>query len=250
MKSSLKTSKRPTKPIELPTRKPSKKPRFPTQNPEKAAFPIKPIPQSRKNGRLDPDRGRNYNTSWSMEPILTLQYSEWLVAERLMKKLPACEGYSVYAPLSRQEQGVDLLISRRASGVTHTAALQVKYSRSYEKPPNAPFRFEISFNNFSVSERADFFVLTGLYPNVTGRGGGPRSSWWLSLMLLFAREEMTALLSSLQTRKGVPETRFYFGFDHPIKKIVLTRGAPEHRDFTGSSLESRLHLLKQHLNPT
>ena len=53
-----------------------------------------------------------------MEPILTLPYSEWLVAEQLMKALPASQGYSVYAPLSRQEKGVDLLLARRSNGVT------------------------------------------------------------------------------------------------------------------------------------
>src|SRR5579859_7225634 len=66
----------------------------------------------------------------SMEPIVTLPYSEWLVAQQLMKVLPASQGYSVYAPLSRQEKGVDLLLARRANGVTRAATLQVKYSRA------------------------------------------------------------------------------------------------------------------------
>ena len=57
-----------------------------------------------------------------MEPIVTLPYSEWLVAEQLMKQLPARQGYSVYAPLSRQEKGVDLLVTRRATGKTYVAA--------------------------------------------------------------------------------------------------------------------------------
>ena len=51
-----------------------------------------------------------------MEPIITLPYSEWLVAEHLMKTFPIREGYSLYAPLSRQEKGVDLILSRRAGG--------------------------------------------------------------------------------------------------------------------------------------
>jgi len=183
-----------------------------------------------------------------MEPILTLPYSEWLVAEQLMKALPASQGYSVFAPLSRQEKGVDLLLSRRLRGVTRTAALQIKYSRAYEQRPNAQFQFVIWFRAFPVSERADFFVLASLYPNVTGHGSGTRSSWWLPLMLLFRREEMITLLSSLRTRTSKPDRMFYFGFDTP-DRIVLTRGAPEHRDFSSFSLIARLPVLKQYLGP-
>src|SRR5215813_5905457 len=106
-----------------------------------------------------------------MEPILTLPYSEWLVAEHLMRSFPAREGYSVYAPLSRQEKGVDLLLTRRFGTITRAAALQVKYSRAYEARQGAPFRFVAWFRSFPVSDRADFFVLASLYPNVTGRGG-------------------------------------------------------------------------------
>jgi hypothetical protein len=111
-----------------------------------------------------------------MEPIVTLPYSEWLVAQQLKKALPASEGYSVYAPLSRQEKGVDLLITRRLHGVTRAATLQVKYSRAYERPPGATYRFSTWFRVFPVSERADFFIFASLYPHIDGRGGGARSS--------------------------------------------------------------------------
>ncbi len=187
----------------------------------------------------------------TMEPILTLPYSEWLVADQLMKALPASQGYSVFAPLSRQEKGVDLLLSRRLrGGVTRTASLQVKYSRAYEQPHKAKFRFVIWFRAFPVSERADFFVLASLYPNVTGHGGGTRSSWWLPLMLLFRREEIVDLLSSLRTRSGKRDRMFYFGFDKP-DRIVLTRGAPEDLDFNFSSfsLAAGLPVLRRYLGP-
>lgn len=181
-----------------------------------------------------------------MEPILTLPYSEWLVAEKLMKALPASQGYSVFAPLSRQEKGVDLLLTRRLRGLTRSAALQVKYSRAYERRPNAQFRFVIWFRAFPVSERADFFILASLYPNVTGHSKGPRASSWLPFLLLFQREEMATLLSSLRTRSGKVERMFYFEFDTP-DRIVLTRGAPEHRDYTSFSFARRIPLLKQFL---
>jgi hypothetical protein len=110
-----------------------------------------------------------------MEPILTLPYSEWLVAEHLMKALSAREGYSMYAPLSRQERGVDLILARRVNGVTKVATLQIKYARVFEQKPTLPFRFVAGFKRFEPQD-ADFFVFVTLYPNVTGRGGGSLSN--------------------------------------------------------------------------
>jgi hypothetical protein len=121
-----------------------------------------------------------------MEPVVTLRYSEWLVAQQLMKVLPG----SLYAPLSRQEKGVDLLLARRLNGVTRAATLQVKYSRAYERPPGAKYRFSTWFRAFPVSQRADFFVLASLYPRIDGRGSGTKSSWWLPMLLLLRREEL------------------------------------------------------------
>lgn len=182
-----------------------------------------------------------------MEPIITLPYSEWLVAQQLMKALPASQGYSVYAPLSRQEKGVDLLLARRLNGVTRAATLQVKYSRAYERPPRAQYRFSTWFRAFQVSERADFFVLASLYPHIDGRGSGVQSSWWLPMLLLLRRDEIAELMSSLRTRSGKAERMFYFGFNKP-DRVVLTRGAPEHRDVSSFTFSARLPLLKEFLN--
>jgi hypothetical protein len=181
-----------------------------------------------------------------MEPILTLPYSEWLVAEELMKHFPSRAGYSVYAPLSRQEKGVDLLLTRRLDGVSRAATLQVKYSRAYEQKPGGQFKFAIWFRSFPVSDQADFFVLATLYPNVTGRGGGKRVSWWSPLMLVFQRSEMAELISSLRTRSGKADRMFYFGFDS-ADHVVLTRGATEQRDFTPYTFAHRSSLIRRFL---
>ena len=181
-----------------------------------------------------------------MEPIVTLPYSEWLVAQQLMKSFPASQGYSVYAPLSRQEKGVDLLLARRLNGVTRAATLQVKYSRAYERPPGAQYRFSTWFRAFPVSERADFFVLASLYPRIDGRGSGTKSSWWLPMLLLLRRKEIADLMSSLRTRSGKVDSMFYFGFNKP-DCVVLTRGAPEHRDVSSLTFAARLPLLKEYL---
>jgi hypothetical protein len=181
-----------------------------------------------------------------MEPIVTLPYSEWLVAERLIEALPARQGYSVYVPLSRQEKGVDLLITRRANGISRSATLQVKYSRAYE-PQRGRFNFAIWFRSFAVPDQADFIVLAALYPNITGRGTGPKSKWWLPLLLLFRRDEMAELLASLRTKSGLPDRMFYFGFDSP-EQVVLTRGAAEERDFTDFTFSKRVVLLRDSLS--
>ncbi len=181
-----------------------------------------------------------------MEPIVTLPYSEWLVAQQLMKAFPASQGYSVYAPLSRQEKGVDLLLARRLNGITRAATLQVKYSRAYERPPGAQYRFSTWFRAFPVSERADFFVLASLYPRIDGRGSGTKSSWWLPMLLLLRRKEIADLMSSLCTRKGKVDSMFYFGFNKP-DCVVLTRGAREHRDVSSLTFAARLPLLEEYL---
>jgi hypothetical protein len=181
-----------------------------------------------------------------MEPIITLPYSEWLVAEQLKKSLPASQGYSLYAPLSRQEQGVDLLVTRPRNGITRAATLQVKYSRTYPRPPGKEYRFSTWFRAFPVSDRADFFVLASLYPRIDGRGGGTKSSYWLPMLLLLRREEVGELLSSLRARSGKAVSMFYFGFNKP-DRVVLTRGAPEHRDFSSCTFSARLPMLKEYL---
>jgi hypothetical protein len=178
-----------------------------------------------------------------MEPILTLPYSEWLVAEQLMKEFPSRAGYSVYAPSSRQERGVDLLLSRRVDDVSRAATLQVKYSRAYEQKPGSPFRFATWFRSFPVADRADFFILAALYPNLAESGGGKRNSWWLPLILVFERREMAELISSLPTRAGKADRMFYFAFNS-ADHVVMTRGAAEPRDFTSHTFSHRVALIR------
>jgi hypothetical protein len=187
-------------------------------------------------------------TVTTVEPIITLPYSEWFVAQHLARAFPTRDGYSLYAPLSRQEKAVDLLLTRRAKGVSRVATLQIKYSRAYEKLPNAQFKFETFFRSFAVAEQADFYILATLYPNITGRGGGAKSSWWLPLLLLFSRQEMAELISSLRTRRGAVDRMFYFAFDDPPARIVQTRGAVQPRDVTSFNFSSRLEVLRQFLS--
>jgi hypothetical protein len=104
-----------------------------------------------------------------MEPVFTLQWPEFVVAQRLQSLLPRKDGYSVLIPLSRQEEGVDLAVLHRSSNKrSKTITIQVKASRTYLPP--APkrkdtirFRFYTWFNHFDVPDRADFVILFGMY---------------------------------------------------------------------------------------
>lgn len=45
-----------------------------------------------------------------MDPVFTLQWPEFLLANRLQKFLPKSQGFSVLVPASRQEKGIDLAV--------------------------------------------------------------------------------------------------------------------------------------------
>ena len=117
-----------------------------------------------------------------MEPVFTLQWPEFVVAERLQDLLPRKDGYSVLIPLSRQEKGIDLVVLRRSkSGQSFALTIQVKASRTYL--PIAPkrkntirYKYYTWFNRFDVPDRADFVILFGMYaPDLKGEKRGTTS---------------------------------------------------------------------------
>src|SRR5262245_40609367 len=95
-----------------------------------------------------------------MEPIFSLPYPEFCVAQQLSRLLPARLGYSLYAPVSRQQPGVDLVVARRGGQRVRVACLQVKSSRTYspQKPPvrtkRPTSRYYTWFNNFECPPQA------------------------------------------------------------------------------------------------
>lgn len=63
-----------------------------------------------------------------MEPIFTMQYAEFAVADFLSKRI---KDASVFIPASAQEKGIDLLLYRFLNGCNTTNTIQVKMSRTY-----------------------------------------------------------------------------------------------------------------------
>lgn len=178
-----------------------------------------------------------------MEPIFTLPYSEFVVAQQLASMLKASQGFSLYTPLSRQEKGVDLIATHRAGRVTRATSIQVKGSRTYSDRPETerarPYRYYTWFNTFELPTQADFVALVAIYPPAAARESRAKSSWWSPVILLFSHDEMRRFLASVRTRAGHPDRMFGFGFDDE-KHIFQTRGDSERR-----YAELSQHLLQQ-----
>jgi hypothetical protein len=189
-----------------------------------------------------------------MEPIFTLPYSEFCVAQQLFRLLPAKQGYSLYAPVSRQQPGVDLLIARRGSQRVRVASIQVKSSRTYSSRTTTartkkPFRYRTWFNNFECPPQADFFCLVSLYPAVDAAQRRELGTWWAPQILLFSQMEMRRFLRSVRTVGGKRDRMFGFGFNQ-ADEAVQTRGDSKrrHRDFSKHLLSRRKAMLSRFLS--
>lgn len=186
-----------------------------------------------------------------MDAIYTIPYPEFCVAQQLSRLLPGSRGYSLFAPLSRQERGVDLMLVRRRRSSTKAASIQVKASRTYSRPPattrtKRPFRYYTWFSTFACPPEADFFCLIALYPAVDAAQKRELGSWWTPQVLLFSQSEMRRFLDSVRTKAGHPDKMFGFGFDRPTESFQQ-RGDPKRRfrDFSKNLLSRKVFLLRR-----
>ena len=184
----------------------------------------------------------------------SLQWSEFVLAERLQAALTKSAGYTVWIPLSREEKGVDLAILKRTKDcVSQTATIQVKASRTYrtdepKRPDTQRHAFHTWFNRFHVSDDADFFLLYGQYAPDVARTRKVGATWYRDMTLLFTNAEMRDFMQNCKTVGGNDDPMFGFGFDDD-SKIVQIRGdsAREQKDFTDRLLGKRIQLLKDAL---
>jgi hypothetical protein len=190
-----------------------------------------------------------------MDPVFTIQWPEFILANRLQKLLPKSKGYSVLVPTSRQEKGIDLAIVRkRTNGRSRVVTLQIKASRTYaqtaprRKTENERFRFHTWFNRFKVPKEADFFLLFGLYAPDAARTRRVGVEWYRDCTLLFTQNEMKAFMSQCRTVGGSRDKMFGFGFSDETR-VVQTRGDRDRgrKDFTERLLDKRVYLLKRAL---
>lgn len=186
-----------------------------------------------------------------MDPVFTLQWPEFLLANRLQRLLPKSQGYSVLIPASRQEKGFDVAIIRKLPNrISRVATIQIKASRVYlQRQPNRAsttrFCFHTWFNRFDVPKEADFFLLFGLYAPDAGRTKTIGTQWYRDCTLMFSRKEMKKFMAECLTRGGKQDRMFGFGFDDE-RKVVQTRGDKDRqfKDFTQFLLSKRVALIK------
>lgn len=186
-----------------------------------------------------------------MQPIFTMQYGEFAVADYFEKHKKELHGVSVFVPASAQEKGIDLLLYRHDREKQKPAALtvQVKMSRTYMGyKTKSGLPFSLWFNRYPVQENADWYVLVGIYAKQPeeAENSNELSKTWHTIMLAFTREEMAQFMSEVKQKKKPTKDDTMFGFeyepasDRKKSKIVQSRGYFEPRDMSKYLIENRL----------
>ena len=93
-----------------------------------------------------------------MNPVFTLSYSEYKVAEELKKSI---KDSSVWVPASAQEKGIDLLLYKRVNSENKFITVQVKSSRAYK---SKEYNNYFWLKRFEPNPNADFFCYNRMLP--------------------------------------------------------------------------------------
>lgn len=159
-----------------------------------------------------------------MNPIFTLPYSEFALANQLQHSFPRSEGFSIFVPTSRQEKGIDLILVQRSRGKSKVITFQIKSSRTWtpKNPKATQFQYNSLFNNFNVQEEgADYYLIFASY--FIHRDEIKLKAIPQDLTLLFTNGEMVDFLKRVKTNSGSRDRFFGFGFNDD-EKIVHNRG--------------------------
>lgn len=153
----------------------------------------------------------------------SLSYGEDIVSRELSNALNGenKKQYSIYAPLSRQEKGIDILIRNNKN--SKTTSVQVKESRTWSNEQGQCGTF---FNVFKIDneQRADYYALIAMYPYYQGDKPMQMSAvQYKPLILIYTYEEMKEELDKVTTKKRTKETKFSHCFKTE-DDIVLNRG--------------------------
>jgi hypothetical protein len=125
-----------------------------------------------------------------VNPVFTLPYTEFEAISQLARVLKKQDGFAIFIPVSRQQQGVDLLLLNYRT--RRSLRVQVKSSRAYVKKTQAHLRFW--YNNFVTKYRrgtADIYVFTALFPAYSvGHHVRERRRFWRTAVLVFTDAEI------------------------------------------------------------
>ena len=174
-----------------------------------------------------------------MEPIFTMQYGEFAVADYLSKKI---KNASVFIPASAQEKGIDLLLYRHSNGCNTTNTIQVKMSRTYYSDRPSKYPYYLWFNRFNIQPNANWYILVGIYAKRPEDAAHAKanSTCWDTIMLAFTNKGMAKFMSEVKQKKsGEDDKMFGFSFDD-TKNIIQTRGYFENRDMSAFLIENRI----------
>lgn len=180
-----------------------------------------------------------------MEPIFTIQYGEFAVADYLSKKI---SGASIFVPASAQEKGIDLLLYKYSNGANLVTTVQVKMSRTYYDV-SKKYQGTLWFNRFVPQENADWFVLVGIYADVPmERAVSTRATQWNKIMLAFKNSETKRFMNEVRLKKNPNQEDKMFGFGFNGKgEIRQTRGYAEERNMTQYLIENRIKEIENSL---
>ena len=164
-----------------------------------------------------------------------IDYGEYIVSDELLKTLnkgnEKFKEFSIFAPLSRQEKGIDLILYKKGSN--RVATIQVKASRSYlEQRKKKENSNSLWLNNFKIDDevRADFYFIVGNYLKTNTEAllikkGLPITAIdYSSIILVYTYEEMLEELKSI-TKKTKDEPDKFFSYRFRTEDdIELNRG--------------------------
>ncbi len=180
-----------------------------------------------------------------MNPIFTLQYSEYKVAEELKN---AIKGATVWVPTSAQEKGIDLLLYKHSKNRNKVVTIQVKSSRAYK---SKKYNNYFWLNRFEPNPNADFFIMIGTYADRSE----DKSSFkrkdikWKDILLVYTQEEIKELFENIAITKKEEklDNMWAFGFN-TLNHIYIVRGKYEDKkEITNHLLSNRIDMIEEKL---
>lgn len=162
-----------------------------------------------------------------------IDYGEYIVSEEILKMLNQGNNkqYSIFAPLSRQEKGIDLILFNRVNRKTIT--IQVKSSRSYIDGKKNDIKYNFLWlNNFNISDEAyaDYYVIMGSYIHVKSekliekRGLSVNAIDYKPIILIYSHSEMVEELDRLRQKTKEHREKFFSFKFRDEDDITIDRG--------------------------
>lgn len=186
-----------------------------------------------------------------MNPIFTIPYGEYLVANYLKLKITKC---SVFMPTSHNERDLDLLLYNRKEETIST--IQVKSARPYffdktykvennkEKTIESRHRFSV----YKPKKNVDWnifvcFCLENRYKFVKRKNN--KASWG-AVMLALNYEELKNIMNKLKNKNGSKAKFFEISIDK-YRHVYLTRGVKKNKTYCLDKylIEKRLKDIKE-----